>query len=34
MVSIVTFSSARSNVLQGLVHLLLFLAYIMLVFQP
>jgi Ca2+:H+ antiporter len=34
LVSMLTFSSARSNVLQGAVHLLLFLAYIMLIFQP
>lgn len=34
LLSMVTFSSARSNVLQGSVHLLLFFAYIMLIFQP
>ena len=34
LVSMVTFSSARSNVLLGAVHVLLFLAYIMLIFQP
>ncbi len=34
LVSVVTFSSARTNILQGLVHLLLFFAYIMLIFQP
>ncbi len=33
-VSMVTFSSSRTNVLQGSVHLLLFLAYIMLIFAP
>ncbi len=33
-VSVVTFSSARTNILQGLVHLILFFAYIMLIFQP
>lgn len=33
VVSIVTFSSGRTNVLQGAVHLLLFGAYLMLVFQ-
>ncbi len=31
--SIVTFSSGRTNVLQGAVHLLLFIAYILLTFQ-
>ena len=34
MVSMMTFSSARTNILQGAVHILLFLAYIMLIFQP
>ena len=34
MVSMTTFSSARTNILQGTVHLLLFFAYIMLIFQP
>ena len=34
LVSIVTFSSPRTNILQGLVHLMLFFAYIMLIFQP
>lgn len=33
-VSIVTFSSNRTNVLQGSVHLVLFLAYLMLIFAP
>lgn len=33
-VSIVTFSSARTNLLQGAVHLILFLIYLMLVFAP
>jgi Ca2+:H+ antiporter len=32
-VSIVTFASGRTNVLQGGVHLLLFLAYVLLIFQ-
>jgi len=32
-VSIVTFGSGRTNILQGAVHLLLFAAYLMLVFQ-
>ena len=32
-VSIVTFSSGRTNVLQGAVHLLLFVAYLLLMFQ-
>jgi Ca2+:H+ antiporter len=31
--SIVTFASGRTNVLQGAVHLLLFLAYVLLIFQ-
>ncbi|MDG2045729.1 MAG: hypothetical protein P8J79_00815 [Halioglobus sp.] len=34
MVSMMTFSSARTNILQGAVHILLFFAYIMLIFQP
>jgi len=34
LVSMTTFSSARTNVLQGAVHILLFLAYIMLIFRP
>ena len=34
MVSMTTFSSARTNILQGVVHILLFFAYIMLIFQP
>ncbi len=33
-VSILTFSSARTNLLQGAVHLILFLIYLMLVFAP
>lgn len=33
-VSILTFSSARTNLLQGAVHLILFLVYLMLVFAP
>jgi len=32
-VSIVTFASGRTNILQGAVHLLLFAAYVMLIFQ-
>jgi Ca2+:H+ antiporter len=32
-VSIITFSSVRTNILQGAVHLVLFAAYVMLVFQ-
>ena len=32
-VSTLTFASARTNVLQGAVHLLLFLAYFMLIFE-
>ena len=32
-VSIVTFSSGRTNILQGAVHLVLFLAFVMLIFQ-
>jgi len=34
LVSMTTFSSVRTNILQGAVHILLFLAYIMLIFQP
>ena len=34
MVSMTTFSSARTNILQGAVHILLFFAYIMLIFEP
>jgi Ca2+:H+ antiporter len=33
VVSLVTFSSGRTNVLQGAVHLVLFGAYILLIFQ-
>jgi Ca2+:H+ antiporter len=33
-VSVVTFSTARTNLLQGAVHLILFLAYVMLIFAP
>ena len=33
VVSIVTFTSCRTNVLLGAVHLLLFLAYLILVFD-
>jgi len=32
-VSVVTFSSGRTNVLQGAVHLILFAAYLLLIFQ-
>jgi Ca2+:H+ antiporter len=34
VVSVVTFSAARTNVLQGVVHLILFGAYLMLIFAP
>ena len=34
VVSVVTFSSNRTNVLQGSVHLVLFLVYLMLIFAP
>lgn len=34
LVSMITFSSSRTNVLQGAVHLLLFLVYILLMFRP
>lgn len=34
LVSVVTFSAARTNVLQGVVHLILFCAYVMLIFAP
>ncbi len=33
VVSIVTFSSGRTNVMQGLIHLILFMAYLLLIFQ-
>lgn len=33
MLSVVTFASGRTNVLQGVVHLLLFVAYVLLIFQ-
>jgi Ca2+:H+ antiporter len=33
IVSVVTFASGRTNILQGLVHLLLFATYVVLVFQ-
>ena len=32
-VSVVTFASGRSNILQGAVHLLLFMAYLLLIFE-
>ncbi|MCG6942979.1 MAG: calcium:proton antiporter [Thiohalocapsa sp.] len=34
VVSVVTFSAARTNLLQGMVHLILFVAYLMLIFAP
>ncbi len=34
LVSMLTFSGARTNVLYGAVHLLLFLTYIVLIFNP
>jgi Ca2+:H+ antiporter len=34
LVSVVTFSAARTNLLQGVVHLILFGAYLMLIFAP
>jgi Ca2+:H+ antiporter len=33
LLSVVTFASGRTNVLQGAVHMLLFLAYVLLIFQ-
>ena len=33
IVSVVTFASGRTNILQGVVHLLLFAAYVMLIFE-
>ena len=33
MLSVVTFASGRTNVLQGAVHMLLFIAYVLLIFQ-
>jgi len=33
LLSVVTFGSGRTNVLQGVVHLLLFVAYVLLIFQ-
>jgi Ca2+:H+ antiporter len=33
MLSVVTFASGRTNVLQGAVHMLLFVAYVLLIFQ-
>lgn len=32
-VSVVTFASGRTNILQGMVHLLLFMAYLLLIFE-
>ncbi len=34
LVSMLTFGSGRTNVLQGAVHLVLFFAYLMLIFEP
>jgi Ca2+:H+ antiporter len=34
LVSMITFTSSRTNVLQGAVHLLLFLVYLLLIFRP
>jgi Ca2+:H+ antiporter len=34
LVSVVTFSAQRTYLLQGVVHLILFLAYLMLIFAP
>ena len=33
-VSIITFSNGRTNLLQGAVHLVLFVAYMVLIFSP
>jgi Ca2+:H+ antiporter len=33
VVSIITFASGRTNVIQGVVHLILFAAYLLLIFQ-
>jgi Ca2+:H+ antiporter len=33
VVSMITFASGRTNILQGAVHLVLFAAYILLIFQ-
>ena len=32
-VSMITFTSGRTNMLQGVVHLVLFAAYVLLIFQ-
>jgi Ca2+:H+ antiporter len=32
-VSVVTFASGRTNILQGIVHLLLFLSYVLLLIE-
>ena len=32
-VSVVTFASGRTNILQGVVHVMLFAAFVMLIFQ-
>lgn len=34
VVSVITFSASRTYLLQGMVHLILFLAYVMLIFAP
>jgi Ca2+:H+ antiporter len=33
LLSVVTFGSGRTNVLQGAVHMLLFIAYVLLIFE-
>ena len=33
LVSVVTFSSGRTNILQGVVHIVLFLAWLVLIFD-
>ncbi len=33
LVSILTFGTGRTNILQGAIHLVLFLAYLMLIFE-
>ena len=33
LVSILTFATGRTNILQGAIHLVLFLAYLMLIFE-
>jgi Ca2+:H+ antiporter len=34
LVSMLTFAGGRTNILQGAVHLVLFFAYLMLIFDP